>query len=118
MAKQSQAKPLISSVIWPAFIAVSILWIGAFAWLFLDRWSEDLAPVERTYMLQEQTCKAAYRETEARDRCILIMELDRFQSRSIMIANRVLACASLPLIGFGILVYLGRRRTGKKGQRT
>jgi hypothetical protein len=37
-----------------------------------------------------------------------------------MIANRVLACAIPPLIGLGLLVYLGRRhsrgRSGEKGR--
>ncbi|WP_420405362.1 hypothetical protein [Nisaea sp.] len=105
-------------MIWPVFATVSLLWIGAFAWLFLVRWSEDIAPVDRTYLLREQACIASYRDPEARDRCLLIMELERFQTRSIMVANRVLAGASLPLIGFGVLVYLGRRRTGRKGRRT
>lgn len=118
MTKQAQPKPLKSSLIWPAFATASILWIGAFSWLFIARWPEDLAPVDRTYILREQTCKATYRETAARDRCLLIMDLERFQTRSIMIANRVITCTSLPLIGFGILVYLGRRRTGRKGFRT
>lgn len=118
MTKPSQAKLPGSGVIWPAFVAISVLWIGVFCWFFLDRWTENIAPVDRTYLLREQSCKATYRDTDARDRCLLIMELERFQTRSIMIANRALVCASLPLIGFGILVYLGRRRTGRKGQKT
>jgi len=118
MSKHSRAKPLKFRMIWPVFFAVSIIWISAFSWLFLNRWSDDLAPVERTYLLREQSCKAAYRDAEARNRCLAIMQLESFQTRSIMIANRVLASASLPLIGFGILVYLGRRRTAGKGRRT
>ncbi|UUX49731.1 hypothetical protein NUH88_20325 [Nisaea acidiphila] len=70
--------------------------------------------MERTFSLREQTCIARYRDAEARDRCLSIMLLERFQTRSIMIANRTLACLALPLIGFGLLVYLRRRRTAER----
>lgn len=99
---------------WPVFLVVSFVWAAALGALFVSRWSGDIAPVEQTYTLREQTCKARYREAEARDRCLLIMDLERFQARSIMVANRALACLAPPLIGFGVLVYLRRRRTAGK----
>ncbi|MEP2186269.1 hypothetical protein [Roseibium sp.] len=90
---------------------ISLIWLIPLAFFFLNRWDQDLAPVDRTYLLRAQTCKASYREQDAQDRCLLIMELEHFQSRSIMTANRVLACAAPPLIGLGLLVYLRRRRS-------
>ncbi len=99
---------------------VSLIWIIPLAIFFLNRWDQDLAPVDRTYLIRTQTCKASYREQDAQGRCLLIMELEHFQSRSIMTANRMLACAGPPLIGLGLLVYLRRRRSqgrsGGKGQ--
>lgn len=113
-------EPVLSTrmrLIWLLFLVVSGLWIAGFGFLFVGRWSTDLAPVDRTYVLREQTCKARYREVDARERCLLIMDLERFQTRSIMIANRALACLGPPLIGFGVLVYLRRRNSRRKGPR-
>lgn len=95
------------SLIWAL---ISLIWVVPLAIFFLNRWDRDMAPVDRTYLLRAQTCKASYRDQDAQDRCLLIMELERFQSSSIMTANRVLACAAPPLIGLGLLVYLRRRR--------
>ena len=103
-----------TGLIWPVFIVVSFIWAVSLGAVFVERWSEDLPPVDRVYRLQEQTCKARYRDAAALDRCLRIMELERFQARSIMIANRVLASLAPPLIGFGVLVYLRRRRTAER----
>lgn len=109
---QSSAKNGRISLLW---IVPALIWMLPLAAFFLSQWEQDLAPVERNYVLREQTCKARYRDQEAQDRCLTIMRLERFQSGSIMIANRVLACAAPPLIGFTILVYLRRRRSRRKG---
>lgn len=103
------------SFIW---VLASLIWIVPLAIFFQNRWDRDLAPVDRTYLLRAQTCKANYREQDAQDRCLLIMELEHFQSRNIMTANRVLACAGPPLIGLGLFVYLRRRRSqGRSGEK-
>mgnify|MGYP003628314208 CR=1 FL=1 len=109
---QSSAK---SGRISPLWIIPALVWILPLGTFFLTRWEQDLAPVEHTYVLREQTCKARYRDQEAQDRCLAIMRLEQFQSSSIMVANRVLACAAPPLIGFAVLVYLRRRRSRRKG---
>ena len=104
----------------PVYIVLSLIWLSSLSVFFLNRWNHDLDPINRTYSARTQICSANYSEPKAQKRCIQIMDLEHFQSRSIMIANRVLACTIPPLIGLGLLVYLGRRhsggRSGEKGR--
>lgn len=94
-----------------AWFAISLLWTILLGSYFLDRWEQQFSPVAHTYLVREQSCKASYSDQAAQERCLDIMKLERFQSHSIMIANRVLACSAPPLIGFGLIVYLRRRRS-------
>lgn len=106
--RQTSPKTKLISLLW---VLVSLIWMLPLGAYFLNSWEADLSPVERTYSAREQSCNAAYSDPEARERCLNIMRLERFQSHSIMIANRALACAVPPLIGFALLVYLRRRQS-------
>ena len=109
--RQTSPKTKLISLLW---LLISLSWMLPLGTYFLSGWERDFIPVERTYSVREQSCKATYRDPEARERCLSIMRLERFQSHSIMIANRVLACAAPPLIGFALLVYLRRRQSMRR----
>ena len=72
-------------------------------------WGSIMADIDRDYDKREQFCKTRYSDVAARDRCLIVMDLERFQSRSIAIFNRVLLVIGPPLVGFGVVYYLSRR---------
>lgn len=107
---------LFRSLAFVLWIAGSLLWAAPWGLFFAASWPDHAAPVRSEYFGREQFCKSRYGEPTAQDRCITIMELERFQSFSIMIANRTLVALLPPLIALGALVYLrgrGRAKTGK-----
>ena len=102
------------SRLFPVYIVLSLIWLSSLSVFFLNRWDHDLGPIDSNHAARIKICMANYSEPKAQKRCTRIMDLEHFQSRSIMIANRVLACVIPPLIGLGLLVYLGRRHAGEK----
>jgi hypothetical protein len=51
---------------------------------------------------------------EARERCLVIMDLEKFQGQAIAIFNRFALAFTPPLIGVFILFYMIRKPTPKK----
>jgi hypothetical protein len=93
-----------------AWLVVSILWVGALGVWFWSAWPNHVAPVEAQFVGREGFCGARYDDPAARERCVIIMDLERFQARSIMMFNRGLALLGPPLIGLGLIHYLRRPR--------
>lgn len=94
-------------VIWAG---LSALWAAVWLVVVLINWERSMAEVNAVYKQRENQCMARYSDAEARERCMLIMDLERFQTRSIAAFNRWLLIAGPPLIGLGVVVYLYRRR--------
>ena len=78
-----------------------------------------MGDIHALYEKRERQCIARYPEKAARERCLLIMDLERFQSRSIAIFNRTALVLGPPLIGLGAMAFLRRKSAGKsrKGPR-
>lgn len=89
---------------------LSAIWIVAGSVFVLSTWDGSTQEVLSVYKQRERQCVARYAEPDARERCLQIMELERFQSRSIAMFNRGLLVLGPSLIGFGVLSYLQRRR--------
>lgn len=94
------------------WLAVSLAWAAALGAWFWTAWPGHVAPVEAKFVGRETFCGARYADPAQRDRCIIIMDLERFQARSIMMFNRGLALFGPPLIALGVIVYLHRPRGG------
>jgi hypothetical protein len=102
-------------MIWAGFSAV---WIVAAAILVFSTWQSSTAEIHQIYEQRERGCVSRYAEPQARERCLIIMDLERFQSRSIAMFNRAMLILGPPLLGFGVVLNLRRRAlrptTGRK----
>ena len=79
-------------------ITCSTIWIIGSMIAVSYTWQNFSSSTFRNYNIQKLKCKTLYYENASRDRCLTIMELDNFQTRSIGVFNRVLIIISLPSI--------------------
>ena len=94
----------------------STLWILAWLGYFLFAWPSTMAPINKQFDKRELTCKTRYYEKAPQGRCILIMDLERYQARSIAMANRALAMFVPPILGF-VAVRVFRSRVQGSGKK-
>jgi len=81
-------------------------------------WGNFSSSTLKTYNGQKLKCKTLYYETASRERCLTIMELENFQTKSIGIFNRVLIIISLPSIALLIFYFFDKKdNTAKKRTR-
>jgi hypothetical protein len=106
--------PRVRSLAFMIWAGLSAIWIVAGSIFVLSTWENSTRAVRETYKQRERQCVARYAEADARERCLLIMDLERFQSRSIAMFNRGLLVLGPPLVGFVVVAYLQRRRRPAK----
>ena len=106
--------PFVRSYLFLAWIVLALAWaVGAAAWTTIT-WSGAMAGITAEYQSRETFCRSRYGgDPPARDRCIVIMELERFQTRSVAVFNRALLGVGPPLAGFAAALWWHRRQQRK-----
>jgi hypothetical protein len=89
---------------------LSVIWIAAALFFVLSTWESSTHAVHELYDQRERQCVSRYADPQARERCLIIMDLERFQSRSIAMFNRAMLVLGPPILGLGIPLYFHRRR--------
>jgi hypothetical protein len=102
--------PLTRPLAFLIWAGLSTIWILAGSIYVLSTWTSSTREVHDLYERRESQCISRYSDLQARARCLVIMDLERFQSRSIAMFNRGLLILGPPVIGFGVVSYLRRRR--------
>ena len=102
--------PLVRTLAFVIWAGLSTIWIVAGSIFVLSTWEDSTREVFDIYKHRERQCVARYAEPGARERCLLIMDLERFQSRSIAMFNRGMFILGPPLIGIATVMYIQRRR--------
>jgi hypothetical protein len=85
-------------------------WIVGWSIVSVSTWESSTRDIGELYEQRKRKCAASYSEPVARERCRVIMELERTQGYSIAMFNRGLLIMAPPLIGLGVAAYLARRR--------
>jgi hypothetical protein len=102
-------------MIWAGF---SVVWVVATAILVLTTWQSSTGEIQEIFKERERQCLSRYSEPRARERCLAIMELERFQSRSIAMFNRTMLVLGPPMLGFGGVLFVRRRKSrAEEGKR-
>ena len=103
-------------IIW---VGLSTLWIMVTSIFVLSAWTTSTREIHEIYERRANQCTARYTDPLARERCLTIMDLERFQSRSIVMFNRGMLILGPPLIGFSMVAYLHlRKRSTPKRKRS
>ena len=79
-------------------ITFSTIWIIGSVTAVSYTWGNFSSPTLRNYNIQKVKCKTLYYEDASRERCLTLMELENFQTKSIEVFNRVLIIISFPSI--------------------
>ncbi len=79
-------------------ITFSTIWIIGSVTAVSYTWENFSSPTLRNYNIQKVKCKTLYYEDASRERCLTLMELENFQTKSIGVFNRVLMIISFPSI--------------------
>jgi hypothetical protein len=101
-------------------ITCSTLWIIGSIIAVSYTWENFSSSTLKNYNIQKLKCKTLYYEKAARERCITIMDLEHFQTKSIGVFNRVLIITSFPSISLLSFYFFNKkgktikRRIGKK----
>ena len=106
--------PLTRTISIAIYVSLSILWITGSFIVIATTWGQSQTDVNFLYEKRESQCKANYISMEARERCLVIMDLEKFQGQAIAIFNRFALAFTPPLIGVFILFYMIRKPTPKK----
>lgn len=110
--------PLVRSLAFMVWAGCSTVWIVAAALFVFTTWESSTREIHEVFDAREQRCLSRYSEPAARERCLAIMELERFQSRSIAMFNRTMLVLGPPLLGFGGVMIVRRRRApSREGKR-
>lgn len=102
--------PLARTVAVMIWLGLSAIWIVVTAIFVVWTWESSTQELHDLYEKRERQCVSRYSAPDARERCLVIMELERYQSRSIAMFNRGLLVLGPPLLGLGIVVYSRRRK--------
>ena len=102
--------PLVRSLAFMIWAGCSTIWIVLAAIFVATTWDSSTREIHEVFEERERRCQSRYAEPAARERCLAIMELERFQSRSIAIFNRTTLVLAPPLLGFGAVMFTRRRR--------
>jgi hypothetical protein len=106
--------PLTKTISIAIYISLSVFWItGSFIGI-VTTWEQSQTNTKLLYKKRENQCKMGYISMDARERCLVIMNLERFQGQAIAIFNRSFLAFGPPLIGVFILFYMIRNSTPKK----
>jgi len=110
--------PLVRSLVFMIWIGFSVIWVVAAGLLVIMTWQSSTSEIHEVFVERERRCLSRYSEPQARERCLTIMELERFQSRSIAMFNRTILVMGPPLLGFGAVLFVRRRKspTSKDGR--
>lgn len=109
---------LFRSLAFMIWAGCTVVWVAATATLVLTTWRSSTSEIHEVFKERERQCLSRYSEPRARERCLAIMELERFQSRSIAIFNRSMLVLGPPMLGFGAVLFVRRRRSrAEKGKR-
>ena len=100
---------LIKTVPFLICLLLSTFWIVGASIFVVSSWEKAQTSITSFYKKREIHCKVRYVNTEARERCLKIMDLERFQQRSILIFNNVLLIFGLPLTGLFVVTYFIRK---------
>ena len=79
-------------------VTCSTLWIIGSIIAVSYTWENFSSSTLRNYNIQKLKCKTLYYDNASRERCLTIMELENFQTKSIGVFNRVLIIISFPSI--------------------
>ena len=79
-------------------ITFSTLWVIGSVIAISYTWQNFSSSTSRNYNIQKLKCKTLYYENASRERCLTIMKLDNFQTKSVGVFNRVLIITSFPSI--------------------
>lgn len=111
--------PLAKTLPFMIWVGLTSIWIVATLFFVLSTWTTSTRELHNIYEFRESQCAARYSAPVARERCLAIMDLERFQSRSIAMFNRGMLILGPPLIGFGMVAYLRlRKRPAPKRKRS
>ena len=94
------------SVIFLIWASVSLVWVLASSVGGVVTWGPSIQGIHAVYKQRENQCTARYPDPLARERCLQIMNLERFQAQSISILNRFLLVACPPIVSFGLVFFL------------
>jgi hypothetical protein len=103
--------PLVRSLAFMIWAGCASLWIVAAAVFVFMTWESSTREIHQVFEQRERGCISRYADVQARERCLIIIDLERFQSRSIAIFNRSLMVLAPPLLGFGAVLFLHRRQS-------
>ena len=103
--------PLVRSLAFMIWAGCSAVWIVAAAIFVLSTWESSTREIHEVFEERERRCVSRYSEPRARERCLAIMELERFQSRSIAMFNWTMLVLGPPLLGFGAVLFVRRRNS-------
>ena len=100
---------LIKTVPFLIYLLLSTFWIISTSIFVISSWENTQTDITSVYKKRATHCKVHYVKIEARERCLTIMSLEKFQQRSISVFNNLLLIFGLPLIGLLAVSYLIRK---------
>lgn len=110
--------PLVRSLAFMIWTGCSVAWIVSTAIFVYTTWESSTRGIHELFQERERRCISRYSDPRARERCLAIMELERFQSRSIAVFNRATLVLGPPLLGLGGVLFVRRRNSPTaKGKR-
>jgi len=101
--------PVIKKVFLFITMGFSAIWIFGASIFVVSNWETSMSATEKLYQTRKTLCKNRYADAAARERCIIIMDLENFQEKSIAIFNRSLLIIGLPTLAVVIVYILNRR---------
>jgi len=99
---------LIKTVPFLIYLLLSSFWVIITSIFVISSWENAQNNITSIYKKRATHCKIHYVKIEARERCLTIMSLEKFQQRSISVFNNLLLILGLPLIGLLAVSYLIR----------
>ncbi len=97
------------------WLLLSLLWIGGTTPLAISGWGSVTSAADQHHSGRVAFCRGRYGDAAARQRCIDVMDLERFQDLAKAVFNRVLLVLGPPGLGLGVLVWF--RRSAKNRPR-
>ena len=95
----------------------STLWIVVWLTIVISSWDKAMVGINAFHTLRVQRCVSNYADMAVGERCLILINLEEFQGRSVSPFNSALEIGEPPLIGLMVMVYLGRRSKSPPGRR-